>query len=726
MKRNLKVSFGFVVLCCLFLAAVLAAQQTPRPDADFRKAELPADFTVPAHTKFVDAQHPDALDKNPGTPEKPWKTIQHAADSAGPGDTIIIRGGIYRELVTISNSGQPQKPITFRSVPGERVQINGAELLTGWRRCTPTEVNNNPNAENIFMVDLPWTPDHMYEKGYQLVNIASTPNSGWFGITKGLSLKEFTDTVHLKAFDNLDGWQVRILEQTGGQFNDYDIAGFDKATGKITLTSDYSSWRKIINEKRDRYMLVNHLSTLDGPGQFVIRKKGKGCRLFLWPARPGKNGEPVVEAQKRSYCIDITGKNHVILDGLEVTLSKGIGIGESQAKEGEGFTVQNCYVHHNRGYGINKRSGANFTVRRCVIKYNWMGVVMTGTKNGLIEENEVGLNYVDGLIAAGNVFGHTIRRNYVYSHYKWGHPDNIQFWNNVNNVTIQDNVFLHSGQAMMSQEMRGNIRLINNYWLGTHAVAMIVGAAPPQKDGSEPAEWNTAVEIKNNTAAMTANPTNWSGKNYKVSSNIFARMKPGFCMALPDPQTCTADYDLFWGGEGYKGALATSGGWSGPKSRGSANTIEQMRKKLKIEAHGNVGNPKFRNAPAYYAVTHYGKVSQCTPSKLVLKDKHPNGFKVGDNIELDFEGVLRKVTSASDEVVEFEPALPQAPITTQTICNWKDKTDFTLDLRLADDSPYKGKGEDGKDPGCNLDIQAYKRGDFDNDGKRDLPTEYKD
>lgn len=36
-----------------------------------------------------------------GTLSNPWKTIQKAADTMTAGDTCIIRGGTYRETVTL-------------------------------------------------------------------------------------------------------------------------------------------------------------------------------------------------------------------------------------------------------------------------------------------------------------------------------------------------------------------------------------------------------------------------------------------------------------------------------------------------------------------------------------------------------------------------------------------------------------------------------------------------
>lgn len=709
MKTHLLVALAYA---CLAGAALGVVYENP----GWRKSALPETFNVPDQARFVDPAHPAASDENVGAADLPWKSLTHAGRTAAEGNTVIIRGGIYREAMTIANSGTEARPIVFRSAPGERVQINGSVAILGWRQCTQADVPDNPHAEKISVVELDWQPTHLYE-GFDEVAVAQTPDNGWWGITKGLSLKEFTDTVNLKPCRDLEGWSVRILEQAGGGWRDMDIAAYDPAAGKITLTADYSRYRKIINEERDRYCLVNNVSTLDGPGQYVLVPDGAGCRIYLWPAKPGFDGLPAVQAPRDSTTtlIRIDGKNHVIIDGLEVTLSGAHGIGEGNAREGDHFTIQNCYVHHNRGYGIQKRSGAKFTVRRCVISHNSHGIVTGQQRNSLIEENDVGFNRVDGVISANDTDGFTIRRNYIHDHYRWGHPDNIQFWSNVRNLTIEDNVMVHGGQTMMSDGLGDNIRIVNNIWCGSHAVSMIVGCSR---------ETPHQVEIRNNTVALVAAPTNWQGKHFRVRSNIFAPMHPTLVMGLPDPKTCTADYDVLWADAGYSGALALNGGWNkqqNPDSRGQANTLEDIREKLGIESNGYVGDPVLRNTPVYHAKSDYRRVQDCTQTRMVLHGSHAGRFTEGDLVEIDFDGVQREITKAGDAVVEFDPPLDEAPITIQQICNWGTNRNFALDLRLADDSPFKGKGEGGRDPGSSLDIQAYMRGDFDGDGTRDLP-----
>jgi hypothetical protein len=68
-------------------------------------------------------------DTNPGTLASPFATIQHAADVAVAGDTVLVRQGIYNALVTPAHSGNSTAGyITFESYPAELATIDGTSL----------------------------------------------------------------------------------------------------------------------------------------------------------------------------------------------------------------------------------------------------------------------------------------------------------------------------------------------------------------------------------------------------------------------------------------------------------------------------------------------------------------------------------------------------------------------------------------------------------------------
>jgi hypothetical protein len=69
-------------------------------------------------------------DVNPGTQAKPWRTVQHAADTVRAGSTVNVRGGIYEERVTVNASGNASDgSITFKSYPGETAVLDAAHLV---------------------------------------------------------------------------------------------------------------------------------------------------------------------------------------------------------------------------------------------------------------------------------------------------------------------------------------------------------------------------------------------------------------------------------------------------------------------------------------------------------------------------------------------------------------------------------------------------------------------
>ena len=76
----------------------------------------------PSKTIYVSVKGDD---KNPGTKEKPMRTITAASLKTLPGDTVIVGGGVYQESVLIPVSGAPGKPITYKAAPGETVVLDG-------------------------------------------------------------------------------------------------------------------------------------------------------------------------------------------------------------------------------------------------------------------------------------------------------------------------------------------------------------------------------------------------------------------------------------------------------------------------------------------------------------------------------------------------------------------------------------------------------------------------
>jgi hypothetical protein len=95
----------------------------------------PANETVEI---VVDAN--SGLDTNPGTSERPVKTIGQAAELAmfnrrnGTSTNVTIRSGTYREFVQITSGGpETGTSISFRAVRSGTVILSGSELWSDWK-----------------------------------------------------------------------------------------------------------------------------------------------------------------------------------------------------------------------------------------------------------------------------------------------------------------------------------------------------------------------------------------------------------------------------------------------------------------------------------------------------------------------------------------------------------------------------------------------------------------
>lgn len=69
-------------------------------------------------------------DGNPGTKQKPWLTVTHAAAMVQAGDLVLVNAGVYDEDVNFSgNPGTAEAPITFKSNAGWNTVLWGVQFI---------------------------------------------------------------------------------------------------------------------------------------------------------------------------------------------------------------------------------------------------------------------------------------------------------------------------------------------------------------------------------------------------------------------------------------------------------------------------------------------------------------------------------------------------------------------------------------------------------------------
>ena len=77
----------------------------------------------------VDASHAPANDAGNGTAERPFGSINAAAQVAQPGDTVRVATGIYRERVSPARGGEPGRPITYEATQRGTAIVRGSDVF---------------------------------------------------------------------------------------------------------------------------------------------------------------------------------------------------------------------------------------------------------------------------------------------------------------------------------------------------------------------------------------------------------------------------------------------------------------------------------------------------------------------------------------------------------------------------------------------------------------------
>ncbi len=659
-------------------------------------------FSVMGEDFFVDAAKGN--DANDGSKEKPFKTINAALRAVKDkrGDTVTLRGGVYRERFMLDNkSGSDEKPLVIQGAEGERVIISGFVPITDWKKYKGdiySAAVKQGDVKDLY-VGLSqqrvsrWPFDGIMRK-VGSADKATASFSDPDGIPQIPELREIAENpASARAF---------FYYSRGNFFGDRLLKGIDFA--KKSMTIDANRWNNGLgNGKNDRYEVVNHVSLIKKPGEwaFAANPDGKSGTVYFWPVSRDDLKNAAYRSGGLFVIIGYAGRptRNITVRNLEICGASGGGIFASGV---DGFTLEKCVIHNNGGDGAATRRCKNITLRSNIVVNNGSsGISVTSTVGGVIEGNEVAYNQIDGVRFAGNISGRpgvepyssdlTLRRNYLHHHIYQSHPDNFQCFRGVNKMKIQDNVFLFGGQNTMAEE-NDTAEFSNNISAFTGAYTTIFGH-------NNSHNWL----VKDNTVGMGGWGLFLTGgsKGDKFERNLFF----AGALELPDDAVSKDNYFVPY-----------------------AYITEVGRFKRKIyrdfadfaAACGDTGAKsgvvKFRNAPAAIGVSSMNDAN--TDSYIELRQNGPvarvTDFAVGDNIEINGDSVLRKVTKTDAKGIYFAPALPRRPWRDCLILNWKKSTDTAPDLRPVEGSEVK--------VGSNLDIGEFRRGELLKKGERTLPA----
>ncbi len=287
---------------------------------------------------------------NDGSFQKPYKTIQRAVNTSVSGDTIYIRGGIYRETVTCINNGNAVKPITIKNYNNEDVLISACDIID----------NFNEEEGNIVSAaiknDLGRGRNQVFINGEPVVE-ARFPNSaeGEYGSvklsplypTKGALYTSHEDS-SIVTGDILNGFPDDRWK--GATFVTLHGAGWNVATAEIK-SSKSGELHLDNNSKTDRYWfdygnntedILNYgfisgsKNAIDTPGEWAA----ENGRIYMYKPENINTADFSIEMKSRQLCVDMKDSEFIILDGIN-TFGGGIRMNDSRMCQ-----IKNCDIKY--------------------------------------------------------------------------------------------------------------------------------------------------------------------------------------------------------------------------------------------------------------------------------------------------------------------------------------------------------------------------------------------
>ncbi len=300
-----------------------------------------------AATYYVDANNPHARDAGRGTQSGPFKTIGKGASLLKPGDTLFVKAGIYRETVTLSQSGTAANPITITAYPGHegKVVISAAEPVIDWRKCTgPAECAGNPNWQHIYVADVSALvqahPDssfavrQVFQHG-TLLKRSRYPDTGWrYPASIGDPMKSFVDGNLHKPAEYFTG-AVCHIKTAVWEIAQIPIADFSRGTITLSQSPRYAM------TTRFGYYITSIVGEINAEGEWAYDPAQK--RIYLWPQ--GEVPE-AVEFSYRDNCLQSnSGTAWNVVRGLTLRCAYrcGIRLDRSHDMRIEDNTIEYAY-----------------------------------------------------------------------------------------------------------------------------------------------------------------------------------------------------------------------------------------------------------------------------------------------------------------------------------------------------------------------------------------------
>lgn len=291
----------------------------------------------------------DGDDSNSGQADSPLRSIQAGVDklSALAGGSLVIRGGVYREHVSLDKlQGTPDAPFKIHRYGRERVVVSAAEKLNGWLPCSKQAAAGfGISSEGVFVVRI--QRNSLEHNSAYALNLYEADN--WCSITTDRAdVSDLESAAKVSAFfqgdfklcsdDKICSIEVARLKSAplqqlqDGRILVYrqpnfvgtsQIETFDAATGTLELSNKTYALQVSGKMVKPFYALQNVPRNFQA-GQWFSRTEGDFIDVYFKPRNPA-NLDHAIEYSARAACVDVGKANHVELTGLAFLRASGEG-----------------------------------------------------------------------------------------------------------------------------------------------------------------------------------------------------------------------------------------------------------------------------------------------------------------------------------------------------------------------------------------------------------------
>ena len=307
-------------------------------------------FAVDARTENGSASEyfvsPTGADQNDGSKDSPFQTLKRAAEGMKPGDICWLRHGRYQaEAILEGLKGTPDKPLIFKSFPGERAILDGTVVLPARWVAWKDGIYQQKTRQPVWQLFT----------GSELVHVARWPNASFKdgSIWRMEECMRFTDREWVRGkptgqtrdglihdrnpqpgeADSAEEASVRLSIREGVNQTTLAKTGVD-FSGAIAVLNlrHWLTWARPITDHKagrnwfrydsqgtqmERYVAyyILGLPALDRPNEWWYDAASE--TIYFRPPNDRDPREISVSAKVRDYSLRLIDCSHVVFQGVE-------------------------------------------------------------------------------------------------------------------------------------------------------------------------------------------------------------------------------------------------------------------------------------------------------------------------------------------------------------------------------------------------------------------------